>query len=110
MTNDKPTSLRMGFGYGQARAAGLGGVLAPRSPRQVNKIQKENKAARNATETLREAAKDSEWVPLIKHRIAEGLSAEEISDEIYWIERYARMRSRGFSVAGCLKYHWPYSN
>ena len=58
MTNDKPTSLRMGFGYGQARAAGLGGVRASRSPRQVNQILKENKSARDATESLREYAKD----------------------------------------------------
>jgi hypothetical protein len=50
MTNDKPTSQRMGFGYGQARAAGLGGVRASRSPRQVNKIIQENKSAREATE------------------------------------------------------------
>jgi hypothetical protein len=109
MTNDKPTSLRMGFGYGQARSAGLGGVLAPRSPRQVNRIIRGNKSAREATEALREAAKDSDWVRLIKHRVADGQTPEAISEEIYWIERYARARKR-FSLAWCLRHHWPYSN
>jgi len=91
-----------------SRAAGLGGLLAPRSPRQVNKITTENKAARTATESLQEAAKDPEWVPLITHRIAEGQTAEEINNEIYWIDRYAWARRKGYSLAGCLKYHWPW--
>jgi hypothetical protein len=78
MKNDKPTSLRRGFGYEQARAAGLGGVLASRSPRQVNKILKEKKSTRSATELLRESAQDPDWVPLIKYRVAEGQTPEQI--------------------------------
>jgi hypothetical protein len=108
MANDQPTSLRMGFGYGQARAAGLGGIRASRSPRQVNQITEENKKTRHALETLREMAKDPEWAPYIKHRIAEGCSADVMADEAYWMDRYSRMRRRGFSVAGCLKYHWRF--
>ena len=108
MANDKPTSLRMGFGYGQARAAGLGGVRASRSPRQVNKILQENKSDRDATASLREAAKDYHWALLITHRIEEGQTPQEISNEIYWIKRYAWARGKGHSLASRLKRHWPY--
>jgi hypothetical protein len=108
MANDQPTSLRMGFGYGQARAAGLGGIRASRSPFQVNKITVENKKTRHALETLREMAKDREWDAYIKHRVAEGCSADVIADEAYWMDRYSRMRRRGHSVSGCLKYHWRF--
>jgi hypothetical protein len=106
--NDPPTSLRMGFGYGQARAAGLGGIRASRSPRQVNEITKENKEARQAIGKLHEIAKDPVWKPYIEHRVAEGCSAAEIADEYYWMDRYLRMRRRLYSVAYCLKYHWPW--
>jgi hypothetical protein len=108
MTNDKPTSLRMGFGYGQARAAGLGGVRASRSPRQVNKILQENKSARDATESLREYVKDLNWALLITHRVEEGNTPEQINEEISWIRRYAWARSKGYSLAFRLKHHWPW--
>src|SRR4051812_17920539 len=108
MSNDKPTSLRMGFGYGQARAAGLGGLRSARSPNQVNRITKENKANREAIKDLRDAARDPGWAPYLKHRAQEGCSAEAIAEEFYWMQRYFRMRQRGFSVAGALKYHWPW--
>jgi hypothetical protein len=98
----------MGFGYGQARAAGLGGIRASRSPGQVNKITKENKESRHAIEKLREIAKDPEWKPYIEHRIAQGHSASEIAEEYYWMERYSRMRRRHYSVSFCLKHHWPW--
>ncbi len=107
MTNDKPTSLKMEFGYGQARAAGLGGIRAPRSPRQVNKILEGNKSARDATESLREYAKDHDWALLITHRIEEGNTPEQMNEEISWIRRYAWARSKGYSLAFRLKYHWP---
>jgi hypothetical protein len=106
MVNDKPTHLRMGFGYGQARAAGLGGLRTPRSPRQVNKIANGNRTLRAATDQIREFAKDPEWVPLIKHLVSEGLPAEEISDELYWVRRYAWAKTKGFSLAWRLKHHW----
>jgi hypothetical protein len=108
MVNDKPTSLRMGFGYGQARAAGLRGVRPSRSPNQVNRITRENKASREAMKALQEFAKDPAWGPYLKHRAAEGCSAEMIAEELQWMERYFRMRQRGFSVTWCLKYHWPW--
>lgn len=107
MANDKPTSLRMGFGYGQARAAGLGGVRQDRSPRQVNKITKANKSFRVNLPALQEAAKDPDLVPLLVHRAAEGCTPKQIAEELYWMERYSRNRSKGRSVAWCLKYHWP---
>src|ERR1700682_551328 len=94
--NDPPTSLRMGFGYGQARAAGLGGIRASRSPRQVNKIIEENKSAREATEALREYAKDVDYAILITHRVEEGCTPEQINEEIFWIRRYAWSRSKGY--------------
>ena len=92
MANDPPTNLRMGFGYHQARAAGLGGIREARSPRQVNHFIAESKATREATAELREAAKDPEWVAFITHRIAEGRSARDIAEELYWMKRYTRMR------------------
>ncbi|WP_416192957.1 hypothetical protein [Nitrobacter sp. TKz-YC01] len=106
MANDKPTSLRMGFGYGQARAAGLGGVRADRSTRQVNKITKENKSTRTATLEIREFAKDPDWAPLIKHLVSQGLSPKDISDELYWVKRYAWSKAKGHSLAFRLKFHW----
>jgi hypothetical protein len=78
MKNDRPTSLRMGFGFGQARAAGLGGIRPPRSPNQVNKITRANKANREAIEALREAAKDPQWKPYLEHRAQAGCSGELI--------------------------------
>jgi hypothetical protein len=98
----------MGFGYGQARAAGLGGIRASRSPSQVNKIIQENKSAREAIESLREYAKDADYAILITHRAEEGCTAEEINEEIGWIRRYAFSLSRGYSLAFRLKYNWPY--
>lgn len=106
MANDQPTSLRMGFGYYQARAAGLGGVRADRSPRQYNKIIDDNKAEREALESLREAARDPEWIPLIKHRGAEQVTAQRIAKEIYWTKRYIKWRARGCSIEYCLRHHW----
>ena len=75
MRNDPPTSLRRGYGYHQARAAGLGGLRADRSPRQVNLLIKGRKAQREAEKQLREEiAKDAEWAPFVEHWIREGLS------------------------------------
>jgi hypothetical protein len=106
MANDPPTTLRMGFGFRQARAAGLEGIRAPRSPRQVHRYIKDSKATREAIRGLRDAAKDLEWVPFITHRVSEGRSEQEIWDELYWIKCYVRMRARGYSVAYCLRHYW----
>ena len=110
MANDPPTNLRMGFGYHQARAAGLGGLRASRSPRQVNLYIEESKADREAIRQLREAQKDGEWIPFILHRIDEERTAQEIANELYWIKRYARAKAQGYSLAYRLRHHWPYSN
>lgn len=64
MANDDPTSLRMGFGYRQARASGLGGLRPDRSPNQVNKYVSASKAAR---EIRREVEADPEWGPFVAH-------------------------------------------
>jgi transposase len=109
MANDDPTSLRMGFGYHQARASGLGGIRADRSPRQVNRYIEENRATRNATRHLQEAAKDPECEQFIRHRVGEGRSAQEIWNELSLIQTYARMRARGYSREWCRRW-LPYSN
>lgn len=106
MANDPPTNLRMGFGYEQARAAGLGGVRADRSPRQVNKIVEQNKIDRKAVQELREAAADPEWAPLIEHRVGEKRTAEQIAEEIYWIKRYSAYRAQGYSAPFCREKHY----
>jgi hypothetical protein len=109
MANDDPTSLRMGFGYHDARRAGLGGVRADRSPRQVNQIINERKDENEALRQIAEAGQDPEWRRYLKHRREQGCSAQEIATELGWMKRYKWARSH-FSVAWCLKYHWPYSN
>lgn len=106
MANDKPTNMRMGFGYEQARAAGLGGVRASRSPKQVNEILNHNKTEREAISSLTERTKDPDWIPLVKHRAAEGRSAKDIDTEIYWINRFAWAKAKGYTLAYRLKYHW----
>ena len=111
MANDPPTTLKMGFGYSEARAAGLGGIRAARSPKQVNRIIKENKRERDATKALAdELRSDSDWKPFVEWRLSEGCTLAEIWGEIYWTKTYLRMRARGYSIAGCLKHFWPYSN
>jgi len=109
MANDPPSSLRMGFGYHQARLAGLGGVRADRSPRQINRYIEESKAEREAVRKLREAQKDGEWIPFILHRIDEGRTAPEIADELYWMKRYVWAKGASYSLAYRLRHHWPYS-
>ncbi len=90
MANDKPTNQRMGFGYSQARAAGLGGVRASRSPNQVNKLVKESKSNREYTRLLRIQMRiDPEWRQLIELRISEGHAPQTIYEEIRSIEHYA---------------------
>jgi hypothetical protein len=92
MANDPPTNLRMGFGYHQARAAGLGGIRGSRSPRQVNRDIEERKANRKAVRHLQKAQEDGEWIPFILHRIAEGRTVQDISDELGLIEAWVRHR------------------
>ena len=47
-------------------------------------------------------------MPLIKFRAAEGIRADDIANEIYWIKRYAWARlEKRFSLEYCLKRHWP---
>ena len=96
----------MGFGYGQARAAGLGGIRTSRSPNQVNEYIKDKKIERGAIGSLREHVADPEWEPLVKHRVVDGRSAQQIDEEIYWIKRYAWAKSKGYSLAYRLKFHW----
>jgi hypothetical protein len=105
MANDPPTSLRMGFGYYQARAAGLDGLREARSPRQVNRLIKDARAYRAVVDYLRKKARDPNWAALIKHRIDEGCNVSVIEEEIYWIDRYAAARNRGCSLELCLRYH-----
>jgi hypothetical protein len=105
MANDPPTNLRMGFGYHQARAAGLGGVRASRSPRQVNRIIEENKADRWAVQALRDAAKEPKWAEYLTHRVAEGCGPQVIWDELERMKAYSKYGARGYSLSWCLR-HW----
>jgi hypothetical protein len=107
VANDDPTSLRMGFGYRQARAAGLDGLRASRSPRQFNRCVEDSKATREALRYLRDVGTDPDWERLIKYRISEHCSAQDISEEIYWINRYAQTRKH-FSIKWCLRHSWPF--
>jgi hypothetical protein len=108
MRNDPPSTLRRIHGYQQARAAGLGGIRADRSPKQFNRAVDEQKATREAMRELVEAKNDPEWVPFIVFRAREGRAALEIATELYWIKRFAWAKAQGFSLAGRLRYHWPY--
>ncbi len=110
MANDPPTSLRMGFGYHQARAAGLDGIRQSRSPQQVNRYVAKNKETRETIRFLREAANDPHWKPFITHRVAEGRNARQISVELHAMRMYTFMRSRGGAVESCLKRFWSYFN
>ncbi len=77
MANDPPTNLRIGFGYPQARAAGLGGIRRDRSPKQVNRITADNKTDRFMEDlVLRWMDGDRDWVPFVAHWLKEGLSVQ----------------------------------
>jgi hypothetical protein len=91
MRNDPPTNLRMGFGYRQARRAGLGGVRASRSPNQYNKAVDENEALRRLR---RERELDSGWIPFIVHWIDEGISPERILELLSSAQHHAWYRSK----------------
>jgi hypothetical protein len=72
----------------------------------MNKAIQENKATREATDALREYAKDADYAILITHRVEEGCTAEQINEEIGWIRLYVWARRKGYSVDWCLKHHW----
>ncbi|UFS76919.1 MULTISPECIES: hypothetical protein [unclassified Tardiphaga] len=103
MTNDNPTSLRMGFGYHQARKSGLGGIRADRSPNQVNRDTRENKAARQLRE---EAEADPDWGPFIEHWILDGISAEVTLNALWRSQAYMSFKSRGYSRKTTSRYWW----
>ena len=94
MANDDPTSLRMGFGYHQARASGLGGVRSDRSPNQVNKYTSASKAARGLR---REIEADPEWGPFVAHWLQQGIGAVEVAYMLFLAQSYARQMTRGYS-------------
>lgn len=103
MANDPPTSLRMGFGYHQARQSGMGGIRQDRSPNQVNKAVNESKAARR----LRDAVEtDPDWGPFVEHWIRDGMSAEITYDALYRAQAYLRYKARGYSLDYRLRYWW----
>jgi hypothetical protein len=84
MANDPPTSLKMGFGYRQARAAGLEGIRRDRSPRQVNLIVRDRKSEKEALEYIQGmVADDPEWKPFVEHWVREGLNAQAVVTALY---------------------------
>jgi len=87
----------MGFGYHQARVAGLGGLRTDRSPRQVNRLIDERKTERDALRHLREEVeRDPEWAPFVEHWILEGLTAPDIWESLRCAKYDVWLRSKGF--------------
>jgi len=81
----------MGFGYKQARAAGLRGIRADRSPGQVNRTVAKSKEERECVYYLRAAVEaDPEWGPFIAHWVNEGLSAEATYQSLICARHYAK--------------------
>jgi len=99
--NDPPTTMRMGFGYEQARSAGLGGVRPSRSPRQVNRSIKDAQVAR---ELRKEVDKDPDWAPFVKHWIEEGRSSERTLHGLRCAQRYVWAKRKGYSLQFRLRY------
>lgn len=95
MANDDPTSLRMGFGYHQARAAGLGGVREARSPRQVNQ---HINSAQMARKLRAEVMNDGEWGPLVKHLIEQGVGPVDAFDVLGRAKMYMWLKRKGFPL------------
>ena len=95
MANDPPSSLRMGFGYHQARASGLGGIRESRSPRQVNKLIEKNQIGRKV---LSEVERDAEWGPFVAHWIESGRSVDETYDALHRAKMYLWLKRQGHSL------------
>ena len=77
MANDPPTTLRMDFGYRKARAAGMGGIRADRSPKQASRIIKENKRERDAAKAADELRSDPGWKQFVDWHLSEGYMLAE---------------------------------
>jgi|KBSSwiStaDraftv2_1062776.scaffolds.fasta_scaffold341951_3 hypothetical protein len=89
MRNDPPTTLRRVYGYHQARASGVGGVRADRSPRQVNRYWAERKEANENIEYVRQIVDaDPEWLPFVLHWKGEGLTVAQIADSLHDAKYY----------------------
>lgn len=101
MTNDPPSALRMGFGYRQARAAGLGGIRAARSPRQVNIEMSERRIARELRDVVE---RDPQWGPFVEHWIKEGLKPRDVLQSLRYAEFDAYWRRRGYAKLGPNRY------
>jgi hypothetical protein len=93
----------MGFGFYQARASGLGGVRADRSPNQVNRYISESKAARKLRE---EVESDCAWGPFVDHWIRDGMSAEVTQDALCRARTFMRMKAKGFSLKWRMRFIW----
>lgn len=79
MVNDKPTSQRMGFGYQQAKAAGVP-YIAPRSIYAMNTEVRERHFAKALKATL---LKFPEFSDLVEAAVRQGSTAEEIFTMIW---------------------------
>ena len=105
MTNDRPTSLKMLFGYDNARRSGLGGIRPDRSPREVNRISRANKLVK---ELLQEVEADPDWEPFVVHWLMSGLSLEKTRESLTRAKLYARYRARGYKREQIIDLLWPY--
>jgi len=86
----------MGFGYKQARAAGLRGIRQSRSPKQVNRITGKAKLDRFMVNlVLERGGNDPEWKFFVAHWLSEGLDITEVLMGLHWAKKYADYRQRG---------------
>lgn len=83
----------MGFGYHQARAAGLDGLRQDRSPRQVNLEIGERKIAR---QLRAEVEKDPDWGPFVEHWVKSKLPAKDVLQALWNAQYDASFRRKGY--------------
>jgi hypothetical protein len=96
MANDPPTNLRMGFGFHQARAAGLGGIREDRSPRQVNRLIKQRARRKKNIAYIREVLGfDPGWGPFVEHWVREGLNPEDVANSLHDAKFHMWQRAKG---------------
>jgi hypothetical protein len=89
MANDDPTSLRMGFGYHQARAAGMSGFEEPPSESRMN-FDLRWKAKEKELRTLVE--QNPSIGPIVREIIKRQTAANCYSvDEIIWELRHRKL-------------------
>jgi hypothetical protein len=91
----------MGFGYPQARAAGLSQFRRERSVRHFNEEVME---AQEVRQLRKEIDRDPEWGPFARAWIEEGHCAANVLEAIDRAKHYMTLKRQGVS----LDYRWQY--